>query len=152
MPTTPLGNVEIDLSNGGYGGDFTLDPTGDLLLAIDTAQSVPASIERLYRLILTNARTNDSSGRIIAPPDDLFNVNYGSSVRAEIGEPFDDTFIAGVTGRVLQALAQDAGVRPVPAPTVTVSNGGNGIALIDVTLVLVGGQIVTLPTIPLQVG
>jgi hypothetical protein len=151
-----IGNVEIDLSAGGYGGDFSIDDTGDLILAQDTllfGQLTPtATFERMVRVILTNARILDPATQApISEADDIYHTTFGSSVRALIGRGITNDVLSGIQSRVTAALLSESYILQNPAPTVLVTNGGGGIVNIDVSVTLITGRTVTLPTQSLPV-
>lgn len=147
------GAVELDLAGGvGYGGDLALTATGDLLKVVDSATSTAATYERLARIILTNPRLLDGYGNPLGRPDDLFNPTFGSGARALVGEPLTPALIAGMQTRILAAIAADPGIATNPAPQVTIESDGTGDGFLYVTVqcYTIVGQIVTLPSLPLQ--
>lgn len=145
-----VGTVEIDLSGGGWGGDFSLTANGDLLLAQDSLLTPSATFERINRLILTNAAVSDANDTPISEADDLFNPSYGSSARAFIGEPPTSALLSSVQAAVQAGLATEPGIVSSPAPTVSVTNGGSGKMLINVEVTLLNGSRQALPTVAIQ--
>jgi hypothetical protein len=145
MPA-PGSIVEIAISNGGYGGDFLLDDTGDLVLSIDTPSDPQATIDRLTRLILTNANVTDGNGNVIGYADDIFHPTWGASVRAYIGENFTDAIAQTITTKIRAQLAEDPMVAD-SAPVLT-QTAPNTVAIV-VTFSTTDGQTAVLPTIAL---
>ncbi len=154
--TAPYANAVAELALGttGYGGGLQLQPNGDLLKVIDTPGNPAATQQRLARIILTNPLIKDAYGRPISRPDDLFNPTFGSGVRALVGEPVTPALTTQIQNQILMAIAQDPGIATNPAPVVTVLTDGNndGYVLVSVTCYTVTGQIVTTPSLSLQVN
>jgi hypothetical protein len=147
-----IGNVEVYLTNGGYGGDFILADNGDLLLAEDTVLDPEATLQRVMRLILTNAKIIDADGTPISEADDIFNDWYGSSIRALIGQMITPALLAGIKARILQALTTDPGLVQSPAPSISVVAGPNASIIISGSVTLVTGNTAPLPTIVVPVN
>lgn len=132
MASTSYGSVEFSISEGGYGGDFELDPvTSDLLLVIDQPGNPAATLQRLTRLLLTNPRPRDVDQNAIGLPDDLFHPDYGAGLGAAVGENFTPQLVNGMKARILAALANDPYISITPKPIVTISQSG---ALLTVSL------------------
>lgn len=125
------GAVEISLAPG---GDFQLQPNGDLVLAIDTNGATPATQQRLYRLLTTN------------PGDDLFNPQYGAGLPALVGQPTTAASIAQLRAKILSALLSDPSVASSPAPSITIQPVGTNALRISITCYGVNGQIYTIPS------
>src|SRR5579875_2187933 len=103
----PLGSTEVALP---CGGDFTQQPNGDLVLVTDTLDVPAATIQRIARLILTNARTFDGYGNPVGRADDPLHPDWGSSARAMVGEPYTGAFVQALTAKILAALAADPSI------------------------------------------
>ncbi len=119
-----VGTVDIDISNGGYGGTFTLADNGDLLLAVDTIVAPTATLERMARLILTNAAIV-LYGVTVSEADDIFNDWYGSSIRPLIGQMITAVLISTIKAQILAALTTDPNLVQSPAPTLYVIAGNS---------------------------
>lgn len=145
-----IGNVELDVSNGGYGGVLTVQPNGDWLLAQDTPGNPAATLQRVRRIMFYNARLVDANGTPISFSTDLFYPNDGSSIRALVGEPATATTLAAIKSRVLAGLATDPGLRQ-PFNIFVVPNGTDSVD-IGGTVTTIEGQLVTLPTETVQVS
>jgi hypothetical protein len=148
--------VEVAMTNGGWGGDLVLTPTGDLALLQDTAQAAPATAQWVARLILTTPILFDSSGNRISRADDMFNETFGAGVRALIGQPISPSLLNGIKSRILNAMAQNPEIAQNPPPPVNVSDMGNGFVLIQGDssgniCYTVTGQAVPFPATPLQI-
>lgn len=145
------GAVEIDIANGlGYGGDFSRTPDGDLLKAVDAPTNPAASVQRLNRIVLTTPVLIAADGTRIGRPDDLFNPTFGAGAGAMVGEP-SVTVVDGLRSRILNAIAADTSFASSPAPVVNVTDLGNGFVQVDISAQTTTGQLVTLPSMPLNV-
>lgn len=138
---TTFGNaVEVDLP---WGGDFTYDATGDLVLA--TGDN--AIRERLIRMILTSPNLV-VDGVAIGFADDIYHPTWGAGLRAQVGETMNATQQNALAGRIRQQLAADASVATSPPPSVAYSTSGNAMFL-KVTYYDTNGQKQVLPTFSL---
>lgn len=144
----PFGNVEVALT---YGGDFSLDEQGNLALVIDTFDTPAATQQRITLLVMTSPTLEDQYGNPIAPPDDMFNPQWGGALRQAVGEDITPELISAITARIMRGLADDAGIAKSPSPTVTVTDQGNGLLFVTVECQTITGQSVTVNNIPLQV-
>lgn len=135
-----MGAVEVWLSPN---GDFVQTANGDLLLAYDTPTSADATIQRLIRLLTTNARIMGSNGQPISTPGDLFHPGYGASEPAEVGQPITRAFVASLQARILNGLLSDPTIVPVPAPTVVVTQANSATVQVAITATTVTGQSVS---------
>lgn len=133
----PAGNYEIDLS---WGGDFTITPTGDLLLAQDTPVEANATEERIIRLLLTN------------PGDDLFNVTWGVGLSGMVDENYSPQLQHQIVASIANWLSQDAAVAQSPAPLISVNQVGYNTATVDVRFNDVTGNVIVLPQLKLKFG
>lgn len=146
---SPLGNVEFDQA---WGQDFILTPQGDLKVINDRDDNGRATQQRIERLIMTCPTLKDASGNKLARADDIFNPNYGAGVRRAVGSLITNDLINRITSQIIAGLSADPGIAQNPPPSVSVSDGGNGLLIvgpIQVTTVI--GQVVTVPSRPLQV-
>lgn len=139
----------VGVSGNGWNGDFALDDTGDLVLAIDSASSSDATVQRVTRVLLTNPRLFDNAGNPIAEGDDFFHPDLGGGLRAEVGENFDDAAIAGIKARVLNTIGDDPGVDSSNPGQVTVTAVDSVTVTIHIVLNTVTGQQVALPLLTL---
>lgn len=142
------GNVEIDLGLG-YAADFSIDATGDLVLAQDAATSSNATTQRITRLILTTPMLTDQSGNAIGYADDIFHPNWGAGLRAYVDGAFNATTLQSIAASVQQQLAADPAVSNTPTPIVNLSLQSTYAALLQVTFWTTNGQKQVLPTITL---
>jgi hypothetical protein len=142
------GAIEIALEPG---GDFQLQPNGDLVLAIDAPGNPIATQQRLYRLLTTNPRAYNSAGQPISAPDDIFNPSYGAGLPALVGQPITTALLAQIEATILNALLNDPSVASNPAPQVTVSQSGtNEIVVGPIVVTAVSGQVYTIPSFTLS--
>ncbi len=140
------GNVEIWLEPG---GDFIQTENGDLLLAIDTANSADASRQRIQRLLLTNPRLVADDGTPVSTPDDLFNPDYGAGLPALVDQPITTAFLAQLQARILNALGNDPTIAQSPSPVVNVTQNG-GTVNVSLVATTVTGLPVVVPSLPLS--
>lgn len=143
-----IGSIEVSLEPG---GDFELTPQGDLLLVVDTLDTSPATIQRLQRLIYTNPTVRDYSGNPIGRADDLFHPAWGAGAPAAVGSPITPRLLFDLQSQIQKALAADPYIATNPPPVVNVLNLGDNFVQINVTVSTVTGQLVTIPSINLQV-
>lgn len=146
---TNPGSIEIDISNGGWGGDFSLDSTNDLVLALDRFNTSNATQERLIRLILTNPRISNTLTGLTLPADDRANPTYGAGARRSVGAAITEQLIAFLQAQIIDALLTDPGVVQSPAPQVTITQVGAFQLNVSVVCTSVSGQIITIPSLAL---
>jgi|SRR5579875_471939 hypothetical protein len=142
-------NVEVLLP---YGGDLSLDETGDLVLIEDDPQNPAATIQRLNRLILQSAILYDDVGNPISVPDDIFNPTVGANLTTIIGEMATPSLFRQVQSQVTAALYTDPYVASQPPPSFSFVNLGNGYVAMSVSVYLTTGVSVALPTIQLPIS
>jgi phage baseplate assembly protein W len=130
-----FGNVELWLPAN---GDFSLNPNGDLKLAVDTANTSDATSQRLVRLMLTSPRQAPNINA-----DDPFNPDYGAGLPSAVGS-VDPNIASDITARISQALLNDPSVSTIQS--ITVSPNSNGLVSVQVVVVATNGQIVVLPS------
>lgn len=140
------GNVEVSLPAG---GDFSLQPNGDLVLVIDVPNVVEATKQRIIRLILTNPRLQLADGQF-TNPDDICNVNYGSGARALVGQPITDALERTLQARVFKGLSDDPTIASSPLPTVSVERTGTYTISVSVTCYAVTGEVIVIPSLALS--
>lgn len=138
--------AEFDLP---WSGDFSLTPTGDILLAQDTDAAATATMQRLTRLVLTSPAATDGFGNAVSVADDMFHPNWGAGTRAAVGANFNAQNIQAIRTIVLNELAQDPGVALSPSPVVDVQLIDYKTAYLSVTIWTTSGQQVALPALPL---
>jgi hypothetical protein len=143
-------NVEVSISNGGWGGDFSVDATGDLVLATDILNAPTATQQRIYRLLMTNPRFFDANNNPISFPGDLFASTYGSGIRALVGQMITPQLTALIQTQIVNALMSDPTIARSPAPVVTVTNVGSNTIQVSLTCTAVTGEVVTIPSFNLS--
>lgn len=145
----PIGSVEIALPAG---GDFSVMANGDLQLVADVPTVSPpaATTQRLIRLILSNARNVSQTDGIVSMPDDLFNPEWGASVRAAVGDPINATLTSTIQSRILKALALDPDIAASPAPVVTVQQTGITTVTVSVECSALTGELITIPSLAIR--
>jgi hypothetical protein len=150
MSTTYTGgSVEVDLP---YGGDFSYDSTGDLILAIDAPGNPGnpvATNQRLVRLILSSPNLVGANGKPIGYADDIFHPNWGAGMRAYVSENFSPQTLQKLANNIRQQLAQDYAVAASPSPTVTLTMVTTTAATLQIVYYDTDGEKQTLPTINL---
>lgn len=127
--------VELSISNGGYGGDFELDPnTGDLLLVEDTPGNPAATKQRLTRLLLTTPRSSDlGTNDPLGFPDDVCNPDYGAGLPALVGVLPTQRVLSTVQSNLAKIIAADPYVASTPVPSVTVTSASGGFLFVVIT-------------------
>lgn len=137
-----VGSTEIWLTPG---GDFIQMENGDVLLAQDTPFTSDATIQRIQRLLTTNARLLSENGTPLSTPGDLFNPNYGASLPALVDQPVTAAFLANLQARIISALLTDPTIAAIPAPNVTVSqiDPNSGLRSTSSVFVTIQAQTVT---------
>jgi hypothetical protein len=146
---SPLGNVEVALE---FGGDFILTPQGDLQVVNDRDDGGLATQQRIERLIMTCPTLKDANGNRIARADDIFNPNYGAGVRRVVGSLVTPDLINRIISQIAAGLAADPGISQDQPPSISVTDGGGGILYVGpVSVTTVIGQVVTVPSRPLNV-
>lgn len=148
----PIGSVEIAMTNFGWGGQMIMGPTGDVVLLQDVPGNPAATLQRIYRLMLTSCMTFDASHNPITCADDLFNVLWGVGLPSRVGQMFDNTFVSQITNQCLAALATDPGITETPAPTVSVQYVGGGAVAVNVSCNTIAGEVLVVPTIKIKVS
>jgi phage baseplate assembly protein W len=141
--------AEVQITGGGWGGDFALDSTGDLILSQDTSQVPQATIERLTRLVLTCANLTDQYGNVIGWADDIHHPNWGAGIRAYVNATFNQTTFQNITNAIQAQLAVDPAVAIQPQPQVSLTQQGTYGASLQIQFKTQQGQLVVLPTINL---
>ena len=90
-----------------FGGDLSIGPTGDILLASGSVLTE----QRVLRRLLTN------------PGDYIWQLNYGGGLGQFVGSPGASSAIAGVAR---SQLLLEAAVAVAPAPVIGVNSGSDG--------------------------
>lgn len=141
-----MGSVEVALP---WGGDFSLDATGDLLLVQDGDGKYPALQQRIIQMLLTSPQLTDAAGNGIAgSADDMFNPDTGAGLRRAIGNVENNALLSQIESRMLEGLAQEPDIAPYPAPQIEFIVYPNGIVC-TITANTIDGQVLPLPPIPL---
>ena len=120
IATPPQVRSTLRISNGGWGGDLVLSPSGDLQLSYDTADVPEATFERISRLINTSPRLFSDSGAPISAGDYPGQPNWGAGLPAEVDELSTSALALAIQQRILNGLSQDSSISPVPPPQVVV--------------------------------
>lgn len=144
----PIGSVEIALPPL---GDISQLSNGDLQLVADSPNVPAATIQRLTRLILTNARITDATSGITSMPDDLFNPSWGATIRGFVGAPIDAN-INVMQGQILKALAKDPDISNVPAPMVLISQINAVTVGVQITCYALTGELITVPSLAIRIS
>ncbi len=139
----------VGVSGNGWNGDFAIDDTGDLVLAVDSATSSDATVQRVTRVLLTNPRLFDAAGNPIAEGDDFFHPDLGAGLRADVGENFSDSTIGSIKAAVLKCLADDPGVDPSNPGTVEVTAVDSVTVTVKIVLNTITGQQAPVPLLTL---
>jgi hypothetical protein len=143
-------NVEVSISNGGWGGDLSVDVTGDLVLAQDVLNDPTATQQRIYRLLMTNPRFFDDNNNPISFSNDLFAPAYGAGIRAQVGQMITPQLTSRIQYQIANALNSDPTIARSPAPVVTVTNVGSNTVQVSLTCTAVTGEVVTIPSFNLS--
>jgi len=147
------GNVEISLSNNGWNGDFSVDSTGDLILAADVPNSPIATQQRVYRLLMSNPRSfNEATNAPVSIPTDLFAPGYGAGLRMSTGQMMTANLLGEIESSIYAGLATDPTIVNSPAPIVTIKNAGNGVLQINLSCTAVSGETINIPSFPLPIS
>lgn len=141
---------EVTISGGGWGGDFLLDDTGDLVLSQDTADVPQATIERLTRMVLTTPMLRDAQGNPIGWADDIHHPDWGVGLRAFVNEAFNASTFQSIANAVISQLKLDPGVSQSSAPAVSFAQRGVYNAQMSISFVTALGKSAVLPTINLS--
>lgn len=134
-----------------WGGDFSLTDSGDFAMVVDTPDRPDATIQRITRLILTNPSITGTNGQP-TPPGDMFNPQWGAGVRVRVGSNITPDLIDDITRRIRSGLASDPAVMMNPPPVITITQLSSTALAIDVQFYVATGQLVVVPTIPLDLG
>lgn len=133
-----------------WGGDLVQLPNGDIATVQDTYGSPDATIQRLEVLVMSIPTLKDDDGNAIGRADDVFNPDYGSGAPALVGESITIDVISSMQSRIEKALKGDPGIAPVPAPVVSIVDGGGGALNVTISGNTTTGQPFTTPAFPLQ--
>ncbi len=127
-------SVELGISNGGYGGDWQLDPvTADLLLVVDAPGNLTATTQRLTRLLFTTPRSFDlGTNQPLGAPDDICNPDYGAGLPSLVGE-LPTQAVQSLQRNLSAAIVSDPYVATSPTPIVTVTNDKSGYLIVVVS-------------------
>lgn len=132
--------TEIDLD---FGGDFSLQANGDLLLAQNSTSSTIATQQRLQRLLLSCPYI----AGLNRAPTDIFHRTYGAGLPNLVGQPVTAAFTANIQAVITKALLADPtvasiqtiSVNPIPGQ----QTGTNGI-VVNIKLTASSGKPLTL--------
>src|SRR5260370_16121295 len=141
------GNAEISMTNNGWNGDFSVDPTGDLVLAVDTPNNPIATQQRLYRLLMTNPRSfSQDANAPCSVPNDLFAPSYGAGLRLQTGQMMTGALVGKIESAIYAALQTDPTIVSSPPPTVTITNPGSTILQLNESPTAVNDELITSPS------
>lgn len=153
------GNVEIDLP---WGGDFSLQANGDLVLAIDQPGNPRATTQEVMRLLYTNPRQQDANGNYYSSGDDFFHPDWGVGIPSKVGKMFSSIaapqqlngLIAQIQAAATKGLRSLASIAQSPTPTVVTQPDANNPSQVDLQIVCQTqtGLIVTVPARPITGG
>lgn len=138
------GQTEIFLSYpdnpNGLGGDFVIDDTGDLLLAIDAPNYPIATEQRIIRLLLTNLN------------GDIFNPTWGIGLPSQVDTNFGPNSINQLKALINNWLSVDNGVAPSPPPSIIINQINFNTVTISISFTTPTNTIIILPDISLTIG
>lgn len=113
-----VGAIEVTISNGGWGGDFGIDETGDLELSQDEIGAPQATIERMTRLVLTTPNLTDQNGNAIGYADDIFHVDWGAGIRAYVDENISTALLQKIVNRIRTSMLADDQISKALPPVI----------------------------------
>lgn len=159
---TQTGNVELDLP---YGGDLSILPNGDLVLATDLPGNARATTQRVQRLLYTNPRVPNGTGGFISSGDDIFHPDWGVGLPNKVGKMFPggttatpksqvQSLLQQIQAQAANGLAQDPSIAQNPPPiaqAVSVPTNPSQIN-VQITCQAVTGQLITVPASPITGG
>jgi hypothetical protein len=105
-----------------WGGDLTIDATGD----IATVQGTTELTQRVVRRFLSNSQSQDPNGKWVAPPDYIFAPTYGGNACSYVGSLFTNQTARNLQSRFLAQCALEIDVASTPAPIINVWQANNG--------------------------
>jgi len=125
-----------------WGGDLSLDATGDLA-TVDGAAELQ---QRVIRRFLTNAVQTDLNGNVTSPPDYIFQPQYGGNARLYVDKNSDEETVQAIQQRLQQQISQEAEVAVTPAPVISVDTKTlpDGI-IVNAQVALANGQVIAIP-------
>jgi hypothetical protein len=106
-----------------YGGDLSVDSTGDLAVADATTTGE----QRIYRRLLTNPALVNQAGETLASGDYIFHPEYGAGVGRYVGEP---TRLDECRSNIKEQIGLEAAVATTPRPVITLTADGNQLAAV----------------------
>lgn len=114
--------MTVDISHY-YGGDLSVSPSGDLLLA-DTSTT---GTQRVYRRLLTNPALSDSSGNPVASADYTWHPTYGAGVPRKVGSPGN---VPATTALIKGQMLLETAVARSPAPQIDLTQTNNTVSAV----------------------
>jgi hypothetical protein len=143
-------NVEIALTNNGWGGDFQVDATGDLVLVQDANNNPAATTQRVYRMLMTSPRQVDpDTGDPVSIPDDLFAPGYGGGLRVHVGKMITPGLIGEIESDIEAGLQTEDTIDNSQPPSVAITRPANNLLQIALECDTVTGEVVSVPSFPL---
>lgn len=101
-----------------WGGDLSVSPSGDLLLA----DKPTTGTQRVYRRLLTNPALSDSAGNPVASPDYTWHPTYGAGIPRKVGSPGN---VPATKALIKGQMRLEAAVAQQPAPKITLTQVNN---------------------------
>jgi hypothetical protein len=129
-----------------FGGDFSLDSTGDLVLISDDANASPATEQRIIQMLLTNPVLRDANNRPIGPPDDIFNPTNGIGEGRLVGAKASSANAVATKAAILKGLSSFPELVKSPAPVVAVTFDGAASFLVSISAQTVTGKTISIPS------
>lgn len=104
-----------------WGGDLSVSPSGDLLLA----DQPTTGTQRVYRRLLTNPALSDSAGNPVASADYMWHPSYGAGVPRKVGSPGN---VPATKALIKGQILLESAVAVQPAPTITLTQTNNTVS------------------------
>jgi hypothetical protein len=123
-----------------WGGDISLDETGDFL-TVDKTDEVS---ERVVRRMLTNAYVAPGSAVKPTPAEYIFDRTYGGNVRSYVDTLANGEVVQAIQKRLADQVAKEVPPSAVNVPTIDVEQNKN-VIIINATIPLADGSVVLIP-------
>lgn len=112
----------VDISHY-YGGDLSVSPSGDLLLA----DQPTTGTQRVYRRLLTNPQLSDANGNPVASADYTWHPTYGAGVPRKVGSPGN---VPATRSLIKSQMLLESAVAPSPAPVINLTQTNNAVSAV----------------------